>query len=427
MNSINYYKKYTKYKSKYLEKKNNLLGAGENGNIEFQFLEITREKSISLQVNQNITEFINTLKENLEKGIITITITKDNNENEMFQLLNFIAEGGNGVVFKLLHLVKKENMIIKLSKIDYSSSIEGISIDCLIIDPKKKALYQGKKNIDFAIYKYLGEDTNKFFTTNIYSINFLFEKFWYLFYEIYILNINLQFHNDVKLDNSVVDQFNNLSLIDYGLVTFSNSNRGTIISTCMRGVIEWLLQAYQYDISKIPSFLVNLDNIKQYAVSTDIVGYLNIVLDILFIQRKRGMLVFTLYSIILGNLDYNFTTLTKLLCFFCIVSFNRNPYIILKADPYCKDIIEKLETKLYSLVNFVEIEKYYKLEINDNNRGYLSYTYLIFINLGFNTEGQFKFLLNLILFFLNSSFDILNFYNQYPTLFNLEFLTPYLY
>ncbi len=426
MNSINYYKKYIKYKNKYLEIKNNLIGAGENGTIKFQFLEIGKE-SIPLEVKDNFIEFIKKLKENLEKGVITIIITKDNGETEMFSILNFIAEGAYGAVFKLLHLVKKENMIIKLSKTKGASSIEGIKIDRLTIDPKKKALYQGIIDIDFAIYKYLGEGANIFFSKNIYSINFLFEKFWYLFYEIYILNRNLQFHNDVNLDNCVVDKLNNLSLIDYGLITFDNSNRGTIISISMRGVIEWLLQDYITDLSKIPNFYDNINNIKQYALSTDIVGYLNIVLDILFIQRKRGISVFNIYIMILENFEFNFHHLCNLLCFLCIISFNRIPYHMLNANNYFKPIIQKLEQKLFSLVNFDEIQKYISFQINQDNRGYLSYTYLIFINLGFNTEGQFKFILNLITFFMNSSFNISNFYNQYSTLFNLDFLTPYLY
>jgi len=427
MNSINYYKKYNKYKNKYLEIKNNLIGAGENGKIQFRFLEYGKE-SIILQVNNDDkNKFIEILGGNLKKGIITIIITKDNGETEIFSILNFIAEGSYGCVFKLLHLVKKENMIIKLSKIPGTSSSEGISIDRLPIDPKKKALYQGKTDIDFAIYKYLGENANEFFNKNIYSINFLFEKFWYLFYEIYILNRHFQFHNDVKLDNCVIDEFKNLSLIDFGLITFTQSNKASIQSLCMRGVIEWLLSNYGIDISKINNCYNTLEQLKQYAISTDIVGFLNIVLDILFIQRKRGILIFNLYNMILESLHYNFNTLTNLLCFFSIISFNRNSYIILKRHNYFIPIIEKIESKLYSLVNFDEIQKYIKFQINEDNRGFLSYTYLIFINLGFNTENQFKFIYNLILFFLNSSFNINDFYYQYSTLFNLDYLTPYLY
>jgi hypothetical protein len=423
MNSLNYYKKYIKYKNKYLEIKNNLIGAGENGTIKFKFLERGKE-SIPLEVKDNFIEFIKKLKENLEKGVITIIITKDNGDTEIFSILNFIAEGAIGAVFKLLHLVKKENMIIKISKMKGASSIEGINIDRLTIDPQKKALYQGTNDIDFAIYKYLGEGANIFFSKTTYSINFLFDKFWYLFYEIYMLNINLQFHNDVKLENCVVDEFNNLSLIDYGLVTITNSNRGTIISISMRGVIEWLLIDYITDLSKIPNYSLIVDSLKQHALSTDIVGYLNIVLDILFIQRKRGIAIFNLYHMILENLEYNFITLCNLLCFLCIVSYNRNPYIILKENDYFKPIIQKLEQKLYSLVNFDEIQKYISFQINQDNSGYLSYTYLIFKNLGFNTENQFLFIHNLITFFMNSSFNISNFYNQYSTLFNLDFLIP---
>lgn len=299
MNSINYYKKYSKYKNKYLEIKNNLIGAGENGTIKF------KEK---IGINETFIDtkdenFLQKLKEKLnfnkddklfmrEKNIFLV-LRKDDGTEINFKIKKFLDEGGNGSVFLL-----DDNKIIKLSKDKkVSMKIEAENSDILNIPKNSKALYQGELDFSFVIYNYLGEELKKYLENNTIELDLLFRFFLQLFNQIYILNTNQQYHNDVKIRNCVILD-DNLSLIDFDSY-HRFSYRGTYVSLCMKGCLYWLIEHFQKDLQAIQLDNCIIEHLLENCVSTDIVGFFNLVIDCLLVKYKIENTLYNLLNQIL--------------------------------------------------------------------------------------------------------------------------------
>ena len=97
-----------------------------------------------------------------------------------------------------------------------------------------------------------------------------------------------------------------------------------------------------------------------------------------------------------------------MLCFFSILSQNRNVYRKLLTFPFCQDIIRQIETELCK-ISINESLLPDGIRVNDDNRCIICYAFIIFSNLEFRNKKQFLFIFNLVYECFNSSFDLENF------------------
>ena len=416
MNSINYYKKYSKYKNKYLEIKNNLIGAGENGTIRFiekigdiETVMDTEDENFLQQLEQKLTIVKHGSILNIKIKEIILVLRKDNGTEIRFKIIKLLSdEGVNGVVYLL-----DTDKIIKLSKRKgVSMVIEAKDSDILNITKNSKALYQGELYISFVIYNYLGEELKKYLESNTIELDLLFVYFLQLFEQIYELNFNQQYHNDVKIQNCVI-LCNNLSLIDFGFYRTYSYN-GSYVSLCIKGYVNLLKNKFNKELISNNLDDCIIEYLLENCVSTDIVGFFNFVIDCLLLNYKLNIrIIDILYNLLLLNGDYSFEDLIKMLCFLSIVSFNKKPYNMLLTNPYCCDIIEKIEKNLFIHYDCTT----QTIKKRHNNQGIFCYTCLICKYLNFNTDNQFTFIFNLVKKCLNSTFNLEDFKRTYHILF----------
>ena len=181
-------------------------------------------------------------------------------------------------------------MIIKLGTGENQlNSKEGKLTEQIIIPENSKALYQGTAEINFVIYKYLGVPAEYYYRNTKLDIGYIFEQLQQLFQQIYNLNKNDQFHNDVKIRNCVVyeDGFSFfLSLIDFGSINFCESYMGTFDSLCISACMNWLNKIYISSLQRIMKFkeFKEFNKLKILSKSTDIVGFYNTVIQILLLN-----------------------------------------------------------------------------------------------------------------------------------------------
>ena len=411
MISINYYKKYNKYKSKYLEIKNNLIGSGENGIIEFRLK--NGESETPIEINENfILSLTNSVKE--QKSVLII-VKKDDSLEHRFSIQKNLGKGGNGIVFLL-----NNNKVLKLP-LNYKKSIkkEGQDEQFRIPD-RSRALFQGDSNISFVIYNYLGKDLMDILHVNSLkedNLALLFKLYKQLFNQIYELNINNQFHNDVKIENCVIFE-DNLSLIDFGTLK-DFSFLGTYHSVSMKGCVIFLKKNFSKDLQDIKLDDYIIEYLLENCINTDIIGFFYFIIDCLLINYRISKTSYSLLTNILqlkGN--YCFTDIIKMLCFFSIISFNKKPYNILLTNPYCNYfIIEEIEKKLFTY----SCDSPY-IRLKDNNKGIYCYICFIFNELKFNNQDQFLFLLTLVKKCFNSTFNLEQFKENYDILLNKDLL-----
>ncbi len=406
MNSINYYKKYTKYKNKYLEIKNNLLGAGENGIIEFILKEEKKETPIEIG-----EDFISSLE---DKKSVFIILKKEDRSEQRFSIKKMLGKGGNGIVFLL-----EDNKVIKLP-LEFGNSITQEGKDEQFGIPfRSKALFQGDRNISFVIYNYLGNNLNDTLLCNSNqknNLDLLFNIYKQLFDQIYGLNKNSKFHNDVKIQNCVILE-NTLSLIDFGEVE-DFSFRGSYCSICIKGCIYWLKINFSSNLKKIQLDDCIIEYLLVNCVSTDIIGFFNFIIGCLL---KNYQIKKTSYSLLKEILslkgEYSFEDIIKMLCFLSIISSNKKPYDILSRNPYCNCIIQEIQKKLFI---FNTCSSIYKLKVV--NEGIFCYACFLYFNLEFQTQDQFLFLFNLVKKCFNSTFDLDEFKKFYDIILNKNLL-----
>jgi len=414
MNSINYYKKYIKYKNKYLEIKNNLLGAGQNGIIEFRLKD--GEKEIPIEIEE---DFITSLEKNLnDNKSVFIILKKEDRSEQRFSIQKMLGKGGNGIVFLL-----DGDKIIKFP-LNLKKSIKKEGQDeKLKIPVGSKALFQGDSNISFVIYNYLGENLkntlflNSFQQNEEKKLSLLFNLYKQLFDQIYALNTNNQFHNDVKIENCVI-LGDNLSLIDFGLVK-DFSYLGTYTAVCMKGCVNWLKGRFSKDLQDIKLDDCIIEYLLVNCVNTDIIGFFNFIIDCLLKNYKIKKTSYSLLNNILQlKGEYCFNDIIKLLCFFSIVSYDKKPYNILVKNQLCKFFIQGIQEKLF--IHATCDSPYIRLK--DNLKGINCYVCYLYINLDFKTQDQFLFLLTLVKMCFNLTFNLEKFKKNYHIILNKNLL-----
>ena len=410
MSDINYYEKYIKYKNKYKYLKYILLGSGKNAIIKFFYSNIkdpATKQSIELDVTKPQDEryklFSQILKRNLRNPelIFTVEVTDDDGIIESFIIDKYLSEGANGAVFKT-----RDNKIIKITLQPNNRMIkEGRMTEELCIKTYRKALYQGAQDIGFIIYNYLGESLEKFIKETHRKLKFYFSIFNNLFDQIYKLNKHNYFHNDVKIGNCIFYK-SSLILIDWEL-TERTSYIGSYDSLCLFGCAYYLRHKFSSNMSS--NGISDISIIIEESSSTDIVGFFNFIIDCLFIYRGINITSYKIFQPIL-NLkgDFSFNDIIKILCFFSILSQNRNVYRIISTFPFCQDIIRQIETKLCE-IRIDESLLPDGIRVNDDNRCIICYAFIIFSNLEFRNKKQFLFIFNLVYECFNSRFDLENF------------------
>jgi serine/threonine protein kinase len=376
-----------KYKTKYIEYKNNLLvvngkkrgsgskstlvGGGLNASIAF-FSNNTffaNNSNVKTNIDHHISLFNIT---SLNPIYIIVTYILNNTAHIItYKIIKKVGSGTSGTVYKLEQIQPSpqsslNNFVIKLNVLDKDEGKdesklteidkEGQNTDKLQILYRSKALFQGNTcNIDFAIFNYLGQDLGTFLSKNSSTMTapIILSLIKQLHEQLYSLNNSSNFHNDVKMPNIVVkvDEKTGidyeLSLIDFGLVTHKNSGRGTIESMCLYGCASFLLEKIteeeEEEEEEERKILVHeLKNLQLIAVSSDYVGFFNIIIC-LFNPNYCAYKIY--YYILEIDGGYSPEKLLHILCLLCYVSNSADCNTFL-AIPKCAEIVRKIDTNL---------------------------------------------------------------------------------
>jgi serine/threonine protein kinase len=399
---------------------NNLIGAGAPSSIKF--INFSTGKTLNSITNSNKDDLIRDIKARPGDFGIEITVTSTN-QRLIFNINRILGEGGYGIVFELKSDEIPEIMVLKISSKDndISSEKEGVLTEKLNILEICKALYQGAKDVDFVIYRYLGSEISSYVRT-INRAEDVLTMFRQLYDQIYKLNIINQFHNDVKKENTVIaDVKHHLYLIDYGIAD-TKSTMGTYTTICMYGCLDELSQVDYKGF--IDSIGININELKKHSKSTDIIGFFNFIIDVLLLGKGKNIYSNIFLPFLELERGYTTTNLIKMLCLFCILSYNREPYNILSKNAFCKPIIDEIEKKLYD--NSRKAEIIFDIKITRDYFGLTSlYTYLICKERGNFDKNMYLFIKNLVINCYNSNFDLKYFDDNYYRMFNIKFLIPY--
>jgi serine/threonine protein kinase len=373
MNSLqkphNYYEKYMKYKTKYIEYKNKLMvvngkkrgggrsalvGGGTVARIAFYVMG-------GILDNNFVKNDIDTIMIEHQVYLIVTYVDLNNNAHIIkYKIIEQVGKGRSGTVYKLEQIQPSpqsslNNFVIKLNVLDKDegkdegkltdNEKEGINTEKLQISERTKALFQGNTcNIDFAIFNYLGKDLKTFLSENSSSMTaeIILSLITQLHDQLYQLNKSNSFHNDVKMQNIVVQPTSStyeLSLIDYGICTHNSSNKGSIESMCIYGCAQFYIDSIGQSYT---NELTTIRNLKSIAVSSDYVGFFNIIIFLL----SPNFCAYDIYTDILTLLgNYSPDDLLKVLCLLCYVSNNANCDEFLTI-PECTKIVQKIDTKL---------------------------------------------------------------------------------
>lgn len=362
--------------------KSALIGGGELANIQ-----ILKSDTTTVMTNKEFSEMIR----HLTDCYIVIKDIRLDTFVKKYQIIEIAGSGTTGIVYKikqiepLLSPGSNNSFAIKLTAYDPKhepeNRNEGINIDYIPVKDRVKAIYQGLTGvIDFAIYKYLGEDLINFLRTIDLTGEMLSSLIRQLHEQLYALNSNDTYHNDVKMENIVVlstDVSSNLelSLIDYGLYEHY-SNKGTSYSMCIRGCAKFLLGSkppLAEDLKKLVNELL------KKATSTDYVGFFNVIISLL-----NPSSAFDIYNAILEiKGGYTIDTLLKILCLLCYVSNS--------ADPVCTQFLEHsscisiVQNINYKLETYIDPKELFRNFVPDENipvhlqRRILFLSYLYFL------------------------------------------------
>jgi serine/threonine protein kinase len=384
MNSLqkphNYYEKYMKYKTKYIEYKNKLIvvnGKKRGGSSEGRSTMVGGgiDARIAFYVGGGILDDdyvkkdIDEIMEDNDVYLIVTYVDLDNNAHIIkYKIIEKVGSGTSGTVYKLEQIQQPQqpqqpqssvnNVVIKFKVLDKDegkltdNEKEGKNTDKLQIPERTKALFQGNTcNIDFAIFNYLGKDLKTFLSENSSSMTaeIILSLITQLHDQLYQLNISNSFHNDVKMQNIVVQPKSStyeLSLIDYGHYTHKFSNKGSIESMCIYGCAQFYIDSVDSVDSMFgqpyTNELTTIRILKQIAVSSDYVGFFNIIICLL----SPNFCAYDIYTdILILRGDYSPDVLLKVLCLLCYVSNNAvcDDFLAIHG---CTKIVEKIDTKL---------------------------------------------------------------------------------
>ena len=221
MNSI-YYNKYLKYKSKYLQLKNQVGGADiDNSSIQtikliVQFINLIKHKS---------SKYKCIIEEKLSKIIGEKILIDSNGTSTSYTITKFLGKGGFGCVFKIRNDIDSQFYVIKLGlTIKREELNEAIILEELmnniIPNCNYSAISYGSKNIEsntiyFIIFNFKGD--NDLFKILVISKNLQFIPKYIREILTCLIEINKKgYHGDLKTENIVIDEHNAASIIDYG-------------------------------------------------------------------------------------------------------------------------------------------------------------------------------------------------------------------
>jgi len=324
-----------KYKKKYIDYKNNLLAlSGKKsaligGGIDAQ---IAFLDGIFIHVDY------------IDKSDNTEKVVK-------YKIIKKVGSGVSGTVYSLEQIEPQlppgsnNSFVIKLTMlvddlVRAHNEQEGYSIDFLRVEPRVKAIYQGRNGIiDFAIYNYLGENLETFLKKDGITGKTLLSLIQQLHKQLYTLNHIKTFHNDVKKENIVVHEVSGnleLSLIDYGNFTATYSQRGTSHSMCIHACAEFLLGSNPPLSTELQQLVREL---LPKATSTDYVGFFNVIICML----NSTFCAWDIYRVVL-QIDTSYTTnnLLNILCLLCYVSNSAECDGFL-GNPMCINIVQKID------------------------------------------------------------------------------------
>ena len=276
---LDFKKKYLKYKQKYLNLKK-MIGGG-----------IDATYTISLPDKISILNYFDLfgIARKIKPGNILILkyLKDDGTTNEIrYKIITKIGEGGYGIIYSIKNTDTTDNKeyIFKYGKNKKLNEVynEGKKSEILknILDNDNMIpLYQGKKQSDFLISIYYGNNLYKEFK---HKINEIKNKYAIITTQLlkllHTINSNHIFHNDIKLENITIKN-DEVYLIDFGSLTKNISSFGPIISMSYNGVIA-LLKEYKYINYEIIYDKLN------FLKNTDIVGFFYCCIDLLFLLNN---------------------------------------------------------------------------------------------------------------------------------------------
>lgn len=309
---LDFKKKYLKYKQKYVSLKK-IIGGGIPATY------IKTNKQLTLTYTTHEIKYTTT-------HIIKYTILKQ------------IGEGTYGQVYLIENNDNKKQYILKEGK-KHSSTVsndEGLKSDLLkgILADDMLVLFQGTDESDFLISTYNGNDLYQEFKDKKQEIK---EKYAIITIQLldllHTINKNNIFHNDIKLANITIKN-DNVYLIDFGLLTKSKSNMGSLISMSYNGVIA-ILKTYNNTF-----YSQTYSELQTILQDTDIIGFFYCCIDLLFLTVDHK---FNSYNILssLQISSFNKTELYNLfkLFYFILPESKRNISKLNSTLPFYEDLL----------------------------------------------------------------------------------------
>lgn len=312
--------KYLKYKQKYLNLKK-IIGGGieavchiddDDGFNEFNTLNIT--------YGENNIQYTNISNSAIGEG----------SYGKVYKIKKINSTDNTEYVFKMSLNKKMFKKMLKKTPIikegEYSSLLEGLNI----LDNESLVLFQGfilddfnNQVGEFLISTFNGVDLRKKYTStnNEDHIETLFdeqpldeihnftadikkEQFFSILQKIleHIKKLNNKkfYHNDIKLDNIVIDDNNEVRLIDFGTLD-KTSRQGTFVSMSYKTLLSSdYIKDKKYDI------IGYLNNI---LIDTDIFGFFYCCIDLLFLLNDENTgsvakIVFENFGILSGHSSF---------------------------------------------------------------------------------------------------------------------------
>jgi len=311
---MSYNLKYLKYKQKYLDLKK-LIGAGLEATCELN------ETNIIITYNLDGEKELH-YEYNPEDPIGSGTY------GTVYKIKKLSSDDDTEYIFKMKIPRSSEIFRIK-GMINYNYPIvkEGIQSNLLdgILDNESLIIFQGKimsnaKPVgEFLISRYNGFDLQKTYSGTDYfnqnqKIEYIGNILGQILGNIRLLNNSKLYHNDIKLQNIVMNSSMRVRLIDFGLLD-TKSDIGTVVSMSYKSVN---INFYEYSDQKYRDII---DRLNPKLKDTDIFGFFYCCIDLLYLLNDKNF-GFGSYTIFrsLGIIDNTYPSLLILFNLYYLIS-----------------------------------------------------------------------------------------------------------